>query len=110
LCGQESFDAVSTDFFKVLKKTHAVITSVAFIDMSESCAGIFGTLEAKDDFFIAQRLAVSFQVGALLVPGAASNAMRYCTPFSRYLVDESEITGANRAVHTAGGDKLLFYC
>ena len=101
---KEFLDAILFDKFEVLDHTHAVLFSVAFIDMAEPLAGKIIALVTIFNLAISEQIASLFEEGAVFISCPATGTVRHSDSLASYIMFESKVSAAYRAVHSARSD------
>lgn len=106
LLAQEELDPFVADHIEVFDRAYAVAAAIALVEFSQPLAGIAVAFKAEIYVVLGQQFALAFEVRALLVSGTASAAVRDAATFLGNVIEECQVEGASRAIHTAGSDKV----
>ena len=101
---KEFLDAILFDKFEVVDHTHPVMSSVAFIDMAEPLAGKIIALVTVFNLAISEQIASLFEEGTVLISWPATGTVRHSDSLASYVMFESKVSAAYRAVHSARSD------
>lgn len=106
---QEFFHAVLFDEFEIPGHAHAVPRAVTKVYRFQAFARHLPAFETEFNPAIYQLRAAALEEGALLVSGAASDAVVNLSCLLRQVVGISQISAAYGAVHAAGSDEFGFH-
>jgi len=101
---KEFLDAILFDEFEVLNHTHPVMSSVAFIDMAEPLAGKIIALVTVFNLAISEQITFLFQKSTFFISWPATGTVRHSDSLALYIMLESKVSAAYRAVHSAWSD------
>ena len=105
---KEGFNAVRTYEKQILNHAHMILSPVPVVKGFEALAWKAGTFITEANETFSEGLAPVTHMQAVLAPGQTALTVHTVESPCVQIVRFRQITDAQSAVHSAGGDKLLF--